>query len=187
LALRRDVPVFRGSENDVLSRFAGCARTYDLDVVVRVTSDCPLIDGAILAEGVAQFLRLREKHGDDVYLSNTLERTYPRGYDFEVFTGTALARADRAATRAGDREHVTPWLYAGPHRLPHVAQVRRSVDRSHYRVTLDTAEDLELLRRLFDDHGAAALDCDGIVQVLDAHPELVAINAGVTQRGISSS
>ncbi|HEX4698239.1 MAG TPA: acylneuraminate cytidylyltransferase, partial [Actinomycetes bacterium] len=40
LALRRDVPVFRGSENDVLSRFAGCARTYDLDVVVRVTSDC---------------------------------------------------------------------------------------------------------------------------------------------------
>jgi spore coat polysaccharide biosynthesis protein SpsF len=186
LAQRRDVPVFRGSEDDVLSRFAGCARTYDLDVVVRVTSDCPLIDGAVVAEGVARFLQLREEHGD-VYLSNTLERTYPRGFDFEVFTATALARADREATTPGDREHVTPWLYAGPHRLPHVAQVRRAVDRSRYRVTLDTVEDLEVLRRLFDEHGAAALDCDGIVQVLDAHPELVALNAGVTQRGISPS
>jgi spore coat polysaccharide biosynthesis protein SpsF len=187
LAQPRNVQVFRGSEDDVLSRFAGCARTYDLDVVVRVTSDCPLIDGAVVAEGVARFLQLSEEHGDEVYLSNTLERTYPRGFDFEVFTATALARADREATAPGDREHVTPWLYAGPHRLPHLAQIRRSVDRSTYRVTLDTVEDLELLRRLFDEHGAAALDCDGIVEVLDAHPELVALNAQVAQRGISSS
>ena len=187
LAQRRDVPVFRGSEDDVLSRFAGCARRYDLDVVVRVTSDCPLIDGAVVAAGVARFQRLRAEHGDDVYLSNTLQRTYPRGFDFEVFTAAALARADQEASAPGDREHVTPWLYAGPHRLPHVAQVRRSVDRSHYRVTLDTVEDLDLLRRLFDEHGAAALDCDGVIQVLDAHPELVALNAGVTQRGITSS
>ena len=171
----------------MLSRFAGCARSYDLDVVVRVTSDCPLIDGALVADGAARFLRLRAEHGDDVYLSNTLERTYPRGFDFEVFTAAALARADREATAPGDREHVTPWLYAGPHRLPHVAQVRRPVDRSRYRVTLDTAEDLELIRQLLDEHGAAALDGDGVIAVLDAHPELVALNAEVVQRGISSS
>jgi spore coat polysaccharide biosynthesis protein SpsF len=187
LAHGRGVPVFRGSEADVLSRFAGCARSYDLDVVVRVTSDCPLIDGALVADGAARFLRLRTEHGDDVYLSNTLERTYPRGFDFEVFTAAALARADREATAPGDREHVTPWLYAGPHRLPHVAQVRRPVDRSRYRVTLDTAEDLELIHRLLDEHGAAALDGDGVIAVLDAHPELVALNAEVVQRGISSS
>jgi spore coat polysaccharide biosynthesis protein SpsF len=187
LAERRGVPVFRGSEDDVLSRFAGCATAYDLDVVVRVTSDCPLIDGALVAEGVGRFLRLRSELGDDVYLSNTLARTYPRGFDFEVFTAPALARADREATAPGDREHVTPWLYAGPHPLPHVAQVRRSVDRSQYRVTLDTVEDLELIRRLIEDHGAASLDGDGVVQVLDAHPELVALNAEVSQREISSS
>jgi spore coat polysaccharide biosynthesis protein SpsF len=181
------VPVCRGSEDDVLSRFTGCAGRYDLDVVVRVTSDCPLIDGGVVADGVARFLELRAEHGDDVYLSNTLERTYPRGFDFEVFTATALARADREATAPGDREHVTPWLYAGLNRLPHVAQVRRAVDRSQYRVTLDTAEDLELIRRLLDEHDAAALDCDGVIEVLDRHPELVAINAGVAQRGISSS
>ncbi len=187
LAQGRGVPAFRGSEDDVLSRFAGCARSYDLDVVVRVTSDCPLIDGALVADGAARFLRLRAEHGDDVYLSNTLERTYPRGFDFEVFTAAALARADREATAPGDREHVTPWLYAGAHRLPHVAQVRRPVDRSTYRVTLDTAEDLELIHHLLDEYGAAALDGDGVIAVLDAHPELVALNAEVVQRGISSS
>jgi spore coat polysaccharide biosynthesis protein SpsF len=142
LAQRRGIAVFRGSEEDVLSRFAGCVRAHDLDVVVRVTSDCPLIDGDIVADGVTRFLQLREQHGDDVYLSNTLERTYPRGFDFEVVAGSALLRADREATAGRDREHVTPWLYAGPHRLPQIVQVRRAVDRSSYRVTLDTVEDL---------------------------------------------
>jgi spore coat polysaccharide biosynthesis protein SpsF len=178
----RGLPVFRGSEDDVLSRYAGCARANELDVVVRVTADCPLIDGNVVAEGVARFLRLTEEHGDDVYLSNTLERTYPRGLDFEVVAATALYRADRAATRPSDREHVTPWLYTGADRLSHLEQQRWPVDRSHYRVTVDTAEDLELIRRLFEDHDAAGLDCAGIIQVLDSHPELVALNADVVQK-----
>jgi spore coat polysaccharide biosynthesis protein SpsF len=137
-----------------------------------------------VADGVAGFLRLREEHGDDVYLSNTLDRTFPRGFDFEVFTAAALARADRDATAPDDREHVTPWLNAGAHRLRHVEQVRRSADRSQYRVTLDTVEDLRLIRRLVEEHGAAALDCDGVIALLDAHPELVAINAQVAQREV---
>jgi spore coat polysaccharide biosynthesis protein SpsF len=182
LAQGRGIAVFRGSEEDVLSRFAGCARAHDLDVVVRMTSDCPLIDGGMVADGVTRFLQLRQQHGDDVYLSNTLERTYPRGFDFEVVAAAALQRADREATARRDREHVTPWLYAGPHRLPHIVQVRRAVDRSSYRVTLDTVEDLALIRRLFEEHDAATLDCDGVIAVLDAHPELVALNADVAQR-----
>jgi spore coat polysaccharide biosynthesis protein SpsF len=182
LAQRRGVNVFRGSEEDVLSRYTGCVREHDLDVVVRVTSDCPLIDGDVVAEGVIRFQQLRERHGDDVYLSNTLERTYPRGFDFEVFSASALHRADRDATTPSDREHVTPWLYSGAHRLPHLEQLRWPVDRSHYRVTLDTTEDLELIRRLIEEHAAAALDCAGVIGVLDAHPDLVALNADVAQR-----
>jgi spore coat polysaccharide biosynthesis protein SpsF len=182
LAAGRGVAVFRGSEEDVLARFAGCARANHLDVVVRVTADCPLVDGAVVAAGVSRFLQLREAHGDDVYLSNTLERTYPRGFDFEVVAASALHRADREATTPSEREHVTPWLYAGPHRLPYVEQNRLTADRSHYRVTLDTPEDLDLLRRLLEEHGAAELDCAGIITVLDTHPELVAINSAVAQR-----
>ena len=178
----RGLPVFRGSEDDVLSRYAGCARLNELDVVVRVTADCPLVDGDVVAEGVSRFLQLTEEHGDDVYLSNTVDRTYPRGLDFEVFAATALYRADRAASSRSDREHVTPWLYAGADRLSHVVQQRWPVDRSHYRVTLDTTEDLELIRRLLEEHGAAGLDCAGLIKLLDTHPELVAINAGVAQK-----
>jgi spore coat polysaccharide biosynthesis protein SpsF len=182
LVQRRGLPVFRGSEDDVLSRYAACARVNELDVVVRVTSDCPLIDGAVVADGVTRFLRLAEQHDGDVYLSNTLERTFPRGLDFEVFAAAALDRADRAATRPSDREHVTPWLYTGPHRLPHLVQQRWPVDRSNYRVTLDTAEDLELISRLLEEHDAAALDCAGLIGMLDDHPELAALNAGIAQR-----
>jgi spore coat polysaccharide biosynthesis protein SpsF len=186
VVVRRDVPVFRGSETDVLSRYAGCARENQLDVVVRVTSDCPLIDGEVVAEGVARFLQLAREHGDDVFVSNTLERTYPRGLDFEVFAADALYRAEESATAPRDREHVTPWLYSGAHRLSHLVQQRWPVDRSRYRVTLDTAEDLELIRRLIEEHGAASLDCAGIIDVLDDHPELVAINAHVAQKDASA-
>jgi spore coat polysaccharide biosynthesis protein SpsF len=185
LVRRRGVPVFRGSDEDVLSRYAGCARQNSLDVVVRVTSDCPLIDGGVVAEGVTRFLQLRELHGDDVYLSNTIERTFPRGFDFEVFSASALYRADRSATTSSDREHVTPWLYAGAHRLPHLVAHRWPVDRSNYRVTLDTTEDLELIRRLLEEHGAAALDCGGVIEVLNTHPGLVAVNAEVAQRELT--
>jgi spore coat polysaccharide biosynthesis protein SpsF len=181
----RGVPVFRGSDQDVLSRYAGCAGENNLDVVVRVTSDCPLIDGGVVAEGVTRFLRLREQHGDDVYLSNTIERTFPRGFDFEVFSAIALHRADRAATASSDREHVTPWLYTGAHRLPQLVSHRWPVDCSNYRVTLDTTEDLELIRRLLEEHGAAALDCAGVIEVLNSHPELVALNAEVAQRELT--
>jgi spore coat polysaccharide biosynthesis protein SpsF len=184
LAERRGVAVFRGSEQDVLSRFAGCARANDLDVVVRVTSDCPLIDGVVVAEGVTRFLQLRDENGDDVYVSNTLERTFPRGFDFEVFAASVLNRADREATVQSDREHVTPWLYAGAHRLPHVVQVHRSVDRSQYRVTLDTPEDLAQIRRLIEEHGATALDCAEIIELLDTHPELVVLDPEVGQRQV---
>ncbi len=178
----RGLPIFRGSETDVLARYAGCARANELDVVVRVTADCPLIDGDVVVEGVSRFLQLRGEHGDDVYLSNTVERTYPRGLDFEVFAATALYRADRVATGPSEREHVTPWLYTGAGRLSHVVQQRWPVDRSHYRVTLDTAEDLELIRRLIEEHGAAGLDCAGLIRLLDGHPELVALNAEVQQK-----
>src|SRR5688572_10935137 len=117
LVTGRGMPVYRGSEADELSRYAGCARANAPDVVVRVTSDCPLIDGVVVVEGVSRFLQLRGEHGDDVYLSNTLARTYPRGLVFEVFAASALYRADRAATSRSDREHVTPWLYSGADRL----------------------------------------------------------------------
>jgi spore coat polysaccharide biosynthesis protein SpsF len=170
------VEVHRGSEDDVLARFAGTIEEFGLEVVARVTSDCPLIDGALVAAGIRAF----DEAGDpDLYLSNTLERSYPRGFDFEVFSATALLNADRDARSPAEREHVTPYLYSG--RQPTRA-LRRASDASHYRVTLDTPDDFELIRRLIEDHGAADLDAEQIIAVLDAHPELAALNAHVEQK-----
>lgn len=177
LAVEAGVAVTRGSEGDVLSRYALAIREHAPTTVVRVTSDCPLIDGEIIRAGVEAFLA-----ADDpaLYASNTLTRTYPQGLDFEIFSAAALLEADAQATEPAHREHVTPWLYTGPDR-PRL-NLPWDRDASSYRITLDTADDLTLLRTLIEEYDAARLDAAGIVAVLDAHPELAALNAHVAQK-----
>jgi spore coat polysaccharide biosynthesis protein SpsF len=179
LASGRGLAVHRGSESDVLSRFAECAAEHSLDVVVRVTSDCPLIDGALIADAVREWIAAEDPR---LYLSNTVTRTFPRGFDFEVFSGEALAEADAQATSPAEREHVTPWMYAEPADRFHVRGLSWPSDKSSYRITLDTTEDLELVRRLVEEHHAESLSCAEIIGVLDAHPELAEINRHVEQK-----
>lgn len=183
LALARGVPVYRGSEADVLSRFAGCAVEHGLDVVVRVTSDCPLIDGRIIADAVSSYV---EAGDPDLYLSNALVRTFPRGFDFEVFSGALLAEAHEQATAQFQREHVTPFLYGNANGRTRLQNVTWPEDKSAYRVTLDTPDDLLVIRALIEDHAAATLDCAGIIRVLDAHPEIAGLNAHVEQKKLGS-
>lgn len=180
IARAAGVPVHRGSENDVLARFHECATAYELDVVVRVTSDCPLVDGGLVADAVQDFVAADD---DRLYLSNTLERTFPRGFDFEVFSATALADAFEHATGSA-REHVTPYLYADPRSGTTLRNIAWPEDRSGYRVTVDTADDLEMVRVLMEEHGAAELSCGRLIALLDAHPEVVAINQHVPQKRI---
>ncbi|MBM7518708.1 cytidylyltransferase domain-containing protein [Nocardioides nitrophenolicus] len=179
LAAQRGVGVVRGSEHDVLGRYAVAARSYDLDAVVRVTSDCPLIDGHLVAEAVELF----RAAGDPwLYLSNTVERTYPRGLDFEVFGAEALFDADTHATDPGHREHVTPYLRGNGSGRMRLRSMRRADDAANLRLTLDTADDLALIRALIEDHGGAAMSGDELVELLRRHPELAALNAHVEQR-----
>lgn len=179
LAHDRGLSVHRGSEDDVLSRFTGTIEEFSLETVVRVTSDCPLIDGSLVARGVEEF----EAAGDPwLYLSNGLERTWPRGMDFEVFSATALLDAEAAATEPAQREHVTPYLYTNGSGRMTLRNLARPSDASAYRLTLDTAEDLQLLTTLIEEYDALALDADGLIALLDAHPELAATNAHVEQK-----
>jgi spore coat polysaccharide biosynthesis protein SpsF len=172
-------PYWRGDEADVLGRFADCAAACGLEVIVRVTSDCPLIDGGLVAQSLAEF----QRRGDPwLYLSNTLHRTYPRGFDFEIFSAAALAQAAEQASEPWQREHVTPYLWENRSGRMVLEQVTREGDASAYRLTLDTAADYQLLRALIEDQGAATLDATAIIDLLDRHPELVAINAGVEQK-----
>lgn len=179
VARGRGVPVFRGSEHDVLARYVGCIEEFELATVVRVTSDCPLLDGAVIRAGVDRFVA---EDDPDLYLANTLERSFPRGFDYEVFSGQALIQAERVAQLPAHREHVTPYLYENASGRTRLLNLAWPEDRSGYRVTLDTPADLELIRVLLEEYDAASLDCAAIIAILDAHPELVALNAHVEQK-----
>jgi spore coat polysaccharide biosynthesis protein SpsF len=176
------IPVFRGSEDDVLSRFAGAAREHGLDAIVRVTSDCPLIDPEIVAAGVD---RWRAENDLDLYISNCLERTYPRGMDFEIFSTARLYDAEAKATLKADREHVTSYLHqnrSGEMRLLNLPWSGGPKTAPQYRLTLDTADDWKLLDALIEDFDAPRLSCAELVAILDAHPELAALNAHIEQK-----
>lgn len=173
------LPCTRGDEHDVLSRYWLCAVQHKLDVLVRVTSDCPLLDGEVLAEGVQEYLQANDPR---LYLSNVLERTFPRGFDFEVFSRELLEEAFERATLPSDREHVTPYIHQNRSGRVRFRHITRPTDRSSYRLTVDTAEDFELMRQLIETYGAATLSAEDLIALLDQHPELVALNAHIEQK-----
>lgn len=175
------LPYLRGSEDNVLSRYWQCAEANELDVIVRVTSDCPLLDGELIARSVQEYLRADDNR---LYLSNVLERTFPRGLDFEIFSRELLAEAMQRATLAPDLEHVTPYIHqnrSGNVRFRHIG---RQPDRSSYRLTVDTADDFTLIRTLIEEYNAQQLTTDELIALLDAHPELVALNAHIEQKKV---
>jgi len=142
-AERLGASVFRGDEADVLGRYLGAARSAEADVVLRVTSDCPLID----PEVCRAVLDLRAREDAD-YAANNTPPSWPHGLDCEAFTVAALAKADAETDEPYDREHVTPWLRHTPglRRANLPKPGRPEPDR---RWTLDTPDDLAGLRRLF--------------------------------------
>lgn len=176
--------VFRGSEEDVLSRYLGAADEADATRIVRVTSDCPLLDTEVLCRMVARFIERSSAPAQLDYLSNSLGRsTFPRGLDVEVFTRSALSRADALAADAWDREHVTPYLYSHPEQF-RLEGFHQDVDQSKYRLTLDTGEDWALLSAIYEalGPGGKAFSTQEVIDFLRTHPELVALNAKVVQK-----
>lgn len=172
-ANRLGVAVHRGSETDVLSRYLEAARRSAADVIVRVTADCPLLDPFVV-DAVVEAL------GPGVdYASNTHERSFPRGLDVEALHRDTLERIGRLGTSAAAREHVTAFVMEQP-ALFRIAQVRGDGDASDLRWTVDTDEDLALVRRLFE--LGAPLDHRHLVALMRANPRLTAINAHVTQK-----
>jgi len=140
---RLDLPFFRGSEEDVLSRYYRAAVEHKADIVVRVTSDCPVIDPVLSDKAIAFFLK-PENDYDYLRLFQ-----YPRGLDTEVFTFKALEECYFEAAEKPEKEHVTPFFYRHPNRY-NVKYLSSSTDYSHHRWTVDTPEDFELIKRIIE-------------------------------------
>ena len=174
-----EVPAMRGSENDVLDRYHDAARLFGADAIVRITSDCPLIDPSLIDEVVTAFLAARSD-----YASNFLHRTYPRGLDAEVIARDALERAWREAAGPGYRAHVTPYLYLHPDDFD-LLSVCGTNDFSDYRWTVDTKLDLEVVRDIY----AAADNCDDLdwqaaLALVQAQPDRLTRNRTVRQKAL---
>lgn len=148
LAKHAGVGVFRGSEDDVLERYYQAAQACGADVIVRVTSDCPLADPQTLDQVILRFLEAQRQPLHPDYVSNNLERSFPLGLDAEVFSFLALQRAHKEARTPYEREHVTPYICEGGARF-RLLNLRHPWDLSFHRWTVDTAEDLALVREIY--------------------------------------
>lgn len=173
-----EVDVYRGDEDDVLDRYYQAARAYPCDVVVRITSDCPLLDPGI-ADAVVQPL-LEPGSGID-YRANTLERTYPRGLDVEAVPFTTLERVWREARSVHERAHVFPHVYEHPEKFV-LSGITDPIDRSYMRWTVDTTEDLQFVRAIYAALGTRQFTWLDVLRVIDANPGLLDINAQVKQK-----
>jgi spore coat polysaccharide biosynthesis protein SpsF len=181
LARRLGLRWYRGSEHDVLARYAGAARDAQADLVVRVTSDCPLIDPV---ETDAVISALQERRTSCDYASNRLRPHLPRGLDTEALWRDTLERMSRLATSPAAREHVTWFCYAERPELFGLHAVMRPVEAHDLRWTVDTAADLEMVRRLYAELGLAErpVALQDVIAHVRAHPEIAAINAHVEQK-----
>lgn len=177
---RHGVDCFRGSEHDVLARYHGAAALCHADTVVRVTSDCPLIDPAVIDE-VIDYYRTHITNCD--YASNCLERTYPRGMDVEVFSRRTLDEAFAEAKDSAEREHVTPFIYRHPQRY-RLANIAYREDQGRHRWTVDTQEDFELVEKILSALYPAkpAFTLEDVLDIMQQHPDWADINAHVEQK-----
>ncbi len=184
LAKKMGVEFYRGSEEDALSRYYETATNFNFDIIVRVTSDCPLIDPEILDEMVMRFKELNSKDGHCDYLSNTLKRTFPRGLDIEIFWYDVLQRAHIEAKNPHYREHVTLFINENPNKFK-LVNYSSPDDSSKYRCTIDEEDDYQLIYEIYDQlyFARPKFRFEDILKIFKEQPNLFLINKHVKQKG----
>lgn len=185
-AERLGVKYYRGSEEDVLARYYYAAKENKADIVVRITSDCPLIDPFVLDNMLSKFCEANDEIEVD-YMSNTIQRTFPRGLDAEIFSFAALEKAFNEAGKNYEREHVTPYFYQNP-QIFTIIGYREDEDNSEYRLTLDTEEDLLVITQIYEHlyRGERLIKTEEIISFIEKHPEIKAINEAVKQKELGN-
>ncbi len=172
--ITHNIPVFRGSETDVLERFMGAATKLEATAVVRLTGDCPLLDPDVIDQVVATY-----RKGEWDYVTNTLTYTYPDGLDVEAFSFDALKTSAESAKLLSEREHVTPFIrHSGRFRLKNVEAPHQR--GKGLRWTVDDAADLELVREFYNRLSSLKgplFRWEDVMDLLDKSPQLKEFNA----------
>ncbi len=178
---RHGVDCFRGSMQDVLDRYYQAALLHKPQFITRITADCPVIDPGLIDETI-QACREDGVDFSATRLPPPFHRTYPIGLDVEVSTFSALERAWREASNPAEREHVFPYLYDQPGRF-NLKILNHDPDFGGLRWTVDTAEDLELIQKIYS-HFLPREDFrwEEVLELVESHPELTSINAGTPHK-----
>ena len=164
-AVDNGLECFRGSSLDVLDRYYQCAKKFNLSTIVRVTSDCPLIDPVIIDRIIEKF-----KDGKYDYVSNFLSHTFPNGTEAEIFTFNILENAWQNAKESFQREHVTPYIYHNQGKFC-LGQIRNENDYSNFRWSVDKENDLELVKIITSKINKNPILMDDIIQLFIHEPE----------------
>jgi spore coat polysaccharide biosynthesis protein SpsF len=172
-------PCFRGSEDDVLDRYYRAARVFKADIVIRITSDCPLIDPEIVEQVVREFQNLAPNID---YAYNILPQgDFPRGLDVEVVSYDVLEQIWRLDNNPAWREHVTPFITQHPGMF-NIHEV--ITDLPQIRWTVDTPEDLELVSNIFNHFGHDHFSSRDVLSVLKENPQWAELNQHVRQKSL---
>jgi spore coat polysaccharide biosynthesis protein SpsF len=177
------VRFFQGSVEDVLSRYYESSLMVEARTIVRITSDCPLLDPLLVNEMIGVF-QTKSRQGEPLdYLCNNMPPTFPHGLDAEIFTFDALQRAHQEARLPREREHVTPYIRNHPEifRLENFLQ---ETDQSRLRWTLDYPEDFEFIKTVYDRLYPVNPEFSrfDVLSFLTKHPEINLINQNRCQR-----
>lgn len=169
-----DVVLSIGPEKDVLRRYLIAAEHTGAEIILRITSDCPLLD-----PGIAGIV-LEAARSTGGYARTSFNTGVPLGLDVEAATVDYLAKADKEAIDSYQREHVLPFIWQQPNRFS-VILIDRLPNRRSWRLTLDEPSDYELMKLLFDVHGACdpTFDLKCIEQLFSTYPELLLTNSDV--------
>ena len=170
LVKKLEIDVFRDDSSDVLDRYYQCAKKFNLDDIVRITSDCPLIDPEI----VDKVIRKYEIEKFD-YVTNTLIRTFPIGLDAEIFSFDVLEKTWKNAILPSEREHVTPFIRNKKMDFS-VGNIEHEEDLSKIRVGLDRKEDYELIKIIVNEFEKRPILLQDIIKLFENKPELMRIN-----------
>ena len=186
---KKNILCFRGSEENLMDRTLRAAESYDLDVFVRLGADAPFVDHGVVNQMLDLFQSAHTTGSPVDYVSNSLERSFPLGLDADVMT-TSLLRILKKTTaklprkdRLLNEENVTPYLHQHLHDFK-ILSYKKNFDYSGLRLTLDTPEDFELTRLIYDNLYPQNPDflLDDILSILRKNPEWAAINAEVTPK-----
>jgi len=179
---KNSIDCCRGSEEDVLDRYYEAAKLYKADVVVRITSDCPLIDPCVSDRIIQAYLK-NITYFDGA--TNAINRTYPRGLDTEVFPFSILKQLWEKADKPYQREHATRYVYDHPE-LFNFYNAENKEDLSDLRWTVDEEDDLNFVKavykRLYKE--GEMFFMDDILGILKKEPSLLEINKCVPQKTI---